>query len=197
MGKPLNSLNFQKKQIDSQRLLKWIFFVIGTWSSWYTVYCYLEKSRLINGSKEVFRYNISSLEECDRLDSNYVASKVNRIKNETNAKVETIKKELNIKLAQSEKENAIVIKSATSFGWLAILVICLVFLINSFIDLQKLICYLKKYYCVKKRLKKVTPQKTEKGSSNQQSVFRQVVEKEKNLLNHAYFQKRRELKLKE
>ena len=147
---------------------------------------------------EVFRYNISSLEECDRLDSNYVASKVNRIKNETNAKVETIKKELNIKLDQIDKEKANVIKAATSFGWLAILVVCLVFLINGLIDCQKLISYLNKYYCVNKRLNEVTPQKKEKPSSNEQkSVFRQVVVKEKNLLNHAYFQKRRELKLKE
>ena len=119
------------------------------------MYCYLEKSRLINGNVEVFRYNISSLEECDRLDSNYVASKVNRIKNETNAKVETIKKELNIKLDQIDKEKANVIKAATSFGWLAALVISLVFLIYGLLDLQKFICYLKKYYCVKKRLNKV------------------------------------------
>ena len=147
---------------------------------------------------EVFRYNISSLEECDRLDSNYVASKVNRMKNETNAKVETIKKELNIKLDQIDKEKANVIKIATGFGWLAILVICLVFLIIGLIDCQKLISYLKKYYCVTKILNKVTPQKKEKPSSNEQkSVFRQFVEKEKNLLNHVYFQKRRELKLKE
>ena len=99
---------------------------------------------------KVFRSNISSLEACDLLDSNYVANKANRIINETVAKVETIKKELNIKLYQIEKEKAIVIKSATSFGWLAVLVICLVFLINGLFDLQKLICYLKKYYCIKK-----------------------------------------------
>ena len=126
------------------------------------MYCYLEKSRIVNSNFEVVRVNISSLEECDRLDSNYIASKVNRIKNETNAKVETINKNWNVKLDQIEKENANVIKAATSFGWLAILMICLIFLINGFLDFQKLICYLKKYYCVKKRLNKVTPQKNRK-----------------------------------
>ena len=64
--------------------------------------------------------------------------------------------------------------------------ICLVFLINVLIDFQKLICYLKKYYCVKKNLNKEFPQKTENLSSKEQkTVFRQVVEKEKNLLNNA------------
>ena len=146
---------------------------------------------MVNSTFEVVRINISSLEECDRFDLNYVVSKVNRIKNETNAKVETIRKELNIKLDIIEKEKAIEIKAATSFSWLAILMICLVFLINVLIDFQKFICYLKKYFCVKNRLNKVTPQKTEKPSSNEQnSVFRQVFEKEKNLFNRVYFQKK-------
>ena len=174
-----------------------MFWSLGTWSSWYTVYCYVEKSRLINGSVKVFRYNISSLEECDRIDSNYVSNKANRIINETDAKVETIKKELNIKLDQIEKEKAIEIKAATSFTLLAILMICLVFLINILIDFQKLICYLKKYYCLKKILNKVTPEKAENSSSNEQkSVFIQVVEQKMNHSYHAYFQKRK-LKLKE
>ena len=147
---------------------------------------------------KVFRYNISCLDECDLLDSNYVAIKASRIKNETNAKVETIKKEFNIKLSQIEKQKAIEIKAASSFSWLAILMICLVFLINVLIDFQKLICYLKKYYSVKNILNKVTPQKTERSSCNEQkSVFRQVVEREKNLMNHAYFLNRRKLILKD
>ena len=152
------------------------------------MYCYLEKSGIVNFTFEVVRINISSLEECDRLDSYYVAGKVNRIKNEKNAEMETIKKELNLKLNQIEKEKAIGIKAATSFSWLAILVICLVFLINVLIDFQKLICYLKKYFCVKKRLNKVL--KNIKVYSDVVSV----VEKETNLFNHAYFQKRRKLK---
>ena len=81
--------------------------------------------------------------------------------------METIKNELNIQLDQIEKEKTIVIKIATGFGWLAILVICLVFLINGLFDLQKLISYLKKYYCVQKRLKKITTQETEHSSSNE------------------------------
>ena len=140
----------------------------------------------------VFRYNVSSLEECDRIDSNYVASKVNRIKNETNAQVETIKKEFNIKLDQIEKEKTIAIKAAAGFGWISILMICLVFLVNGLLDLQKFICYLKNDFCVKKRLNKVTPEQNE-----QKIVFIQVVEQKMNHSYHAYFQKRRKLKLKE
>ena len=153
---------------------------------------------MVNSIFEVVRINISSLEECDRLDLDYVVSKANRIKIETNAKVETIKKELNIKLDQIEKEKAIEIKAATSFTLLAILMICLVFLINILIDFQKLICYLKKNYCLKKILNKVTPEKAENSSSNEQkSVFIQVVEQKMNHSYRAYFQKRRKLKLKE
>ena len=94
----------------------------------------------------MFLYNISSLEDCDRVYSNYLADKVKMIKKETVAQVTTIKKELNIKLDQIEKENSIVIKVATSFSWLAILVISLVFIINALSDIQKLIRYLKKNY---------------------------------------------------
>ena len=98
------------------------------------MYCYLEKIRTFNSSLiEVVRINITSLEECDHLDSSYVVSKTNRIKNETAFKIEKIKKESNIKLEQIEKEKAFLIKTATSFAWLAILMICLVFLINGLI----------------------------------------------------------------
>ena len=158
----------------------------------------MEKIRKINGSDIVFRYNLSSLEECDRLESNYTLMKLKKIKQDEVLTVKKIKEELAAKLEKIEKDKEIQILVSSSFGWLAILMICLVFLINGLIDSQKLICYLKKYYCVKKRLNEVAPQKKEKPSSNKQkSVFRQVVEKEKNLLNHAYFQKRRELKLKD
>ena len=152
----------------------------------------MEKSKSINGSRLVVRYNISSLEECDRLDSNYTLMKLEKIKKDDERTIKKIKEELVVKLAKNEKEKEILYLLAVSFGWLAVLMICLVFLINGFLDLQKLICYIKKYYCIQTILNKVTPQKTEKSTPHEQiSVFRQVVEKEKNLLNHAYFQKRR------
>ena len=156
----------------------------------------MEKIRKINGSDIVFRYNLSSLEECDRLESNYTLMKLKKIKQDEVLTVKKIKEELAAKLEKIEKDKEIQILVSSSFGWLAILMICLVFLINGLIDSQKLICYLKKYYCVKKNLNKEFPQKTENLSSKEQkTVFRQVVEKEKNLFNHAYFQKRMKLKL--
>ena len=118
----------------------------------------LKQIRKINGSDIVFRYNLSSLEECDRLESNYTLMKLKKIKQDEELTIKKIKEELAAKLEKIEKDKEIQIQVATSFGWLAILMICLVFLINGFLDLQKLICYLKKYYCLNKRLNKVIPQ---------------------------------------
>jgi hypothetical protein len=91
----------------------------------------LEKRRTFNSSFiEVVRINISSLENCDRLDVNYIAMKTTRIENETSSKIETINNELKSKLTQLGKEKATIIQAATSFGWLAILMIFLLFFIS-------------------------------------------------------------------
>ena len=47
---------------------------------------------------ETIEFNITSLEECDHLDSNYVEMKAYQITNAAETKVETIKTELDTKL---------------------------------------------------------------------------------------------------
>jgi hypothetical protein len=150
----------------------------GTWNAWYTIYCYMEKRRTFNSSFiEVVRINISSLENCDRLDENYITMKTTRIQNETSKKVETTNNELKSKLAQIGREKAIMIQAATSFAWLAILMIFLLFLVSILIDCQKLISYLKKCYSINTmgRLNNFTPQKEETKTN---SVFKQVIQKD-------------------
>ncbi len=119
------------------------------------------------------RINISSLENCDRLDFNYTIMRSEQIKLDSERKLENIKFELAEKLEINEKKRAHVVKVATSFGWLAILMIFLLFLISILIDCQKLISYLKKYYCIKtkRRLIYVNPQKEKR---KRESVFKQL-----------------------
>jgi hypothetical protein len=119
--------------------------------------------------------------------------KYNKIQNETFDKVESIRNELNTKLTQFDKEKDKLIKTATNFGWLAILVISLLILINILIDCQKLVCNLKKYYCrnINNRLSKATDQSL--SLNKQKNVFKQVIEKDHSLANHSYFQNRRNL----
>jgi hypothetical protein len=134
----------------------------------------VEKRRTINISFiEVVRINISSLENCDRLDFNYTIMRSEQIKLDSERKLENIKFELAEKLEINEKKRAHVVKVATSFGWLAILMIFLLFLISILIDCQKLISYLKKYYCIKtkRRLIYVNPQKEKR---KRESVFKQL-----------------------
>jgi hypothetical protein len=119
--------------------------------------------------------------------------KTTKIQNETFDKLESTRNELKTKLAQFEKEKDKLIKTATSFGWLAILIVSLLILINVLIDLQKLACYLKKYYFrnIKNRLSKATKQNL--SLNKQKNVFKQVIEKDYSLANHSYFQNRRNL----
>ena len=49
---------------------------------------------------KTIEFNITCLEKCDRLDSNYVEMKAYQITNATEAKIETINSKLDIKLKQ-------------------------------------------------------------------------------------------------
>jgi hypothetical protein len=110
------------------------------------VYCVLEKRRHFNSTYvEKVSINISNLEHCDRLDSQYTAFKTDVIKNETEANIEIIKTDLTTKIKQIERNKAETIRTAKCFGWLAIVMMILMFLINVLIDSQKLILYLKNF----------------------------------------------------
>jgi hypothetical protein len=127
---------------------------------------------------------------CDRLlDSSYSIRKTKEIQKEAEIEIKRIDLEVAAKLKYLEKEKEAVIKVASSFGWIAIIMICLLSTIFLFSDLFKLISYLKEnfHYRVKKRPFSFNKEVLKE----RESVFKQVIEKDKKLFNHSYFQKRR------
>ena len=134
---------------------------------------------------------ITSLGDCDRLDSKYTAMKANQMSSETKARGEKIQGELANKLQELKKEKAVVIQTTTGSGWLALLTIFFVFSITFLSDLLKFSLYLQKTkFChIRKRVNKTDDCRVENRIVNEnQSVFRQVFEKEKVLFN-AYLKK--------
>jgi len=71
------------------------------------------------------------------------------IKNETEANIEIIKSDLTLTIKQIERDKAETIRTAKCFGWLAIVMMLLMFLIPVLYDSQKLILYIK-YYILSK-----------------------------------------------
>jgi hypothetical protein len=67
------------------------------------------------------------------------------IKNETEANIEIIKSDLTLTIKQIERDKAETIRTAKCFGWLAIVMMLLTFLIPVLYDSQKLILYIKNY----------------------------------------------------
>jgi len=118
---------------------------LGTWNTWFTVSCVLEKRRRnLNSSLiEIVRINIFDLGNCDRLDTSFSTSKSLEMKNETTKKIEIMKIELEKKLEKIKNKNSTAINTATSFSWLALVVIAFLFLVAIFSDLFKLISFLK------------------------------------------------------
>lgn len=174
----------------------------GRWGSCHTIFCILYKRRKTvdnitnNSIVETMAFEISSLGECDNLDTNYTGMKKNRIINETKITIERITTELAAKLEELEKEKEALIETAKSFAWLASLVILILFLIFFLNDSQRLFCYLKeKSLCViKKRKNKTFDEKVmEIDERVKESVLRQVRQNDAMILNHPYFQKRRNM----
>ena len=92
---------------------------------------------------EIAEFNITRLEECDRLDPKYAETKASEINNDAKIKIETINTAFAKKLEDLEKEKAVLIKTATSLSWLALLVASVFILIIILNDLHKLFSYLK------------------------------------------------------
>jgi uncharacterized membrane protein len=130
---------------------------------------------------------------CDRLlDSSYSISKTIEIQKEAEIEIKRIDSEVAAKLKNLENQKEAVIRVASSFGWIAIIMICLLCTIFLLSDLFMLVSYLKKNY-----RHKVNKTRKNKLSVNRdilkerESVFRQVIEYNKKLSNHSYFQKRK------
>ena len=129
-------------------------------------------------------FEIKSLGDCDRLDSNYTAMKANHINNETKEKVVTIQVELVKKLKELEKEKAIVFRTATSFTWVALMMIVILFSIIFLTDIMKLINYLNKIKSRNTAIVNTTPSiKNLNNNDVKRSVFQLVTEREKDLFD--------------
>ena len=172
------------------------------WNSWYTIHCVMFKTRkflnnITNKSyTEIKEFNITNLEECDRLDPNYAKMKASEINNDAKIKVETINIAFAKKLKDLEKEKAVVIQTATSLSWLAILVSSVFIFIIILNDLHKLFSFLKENssFLNRKRENKINPPTIAIiNKKERENVFKQVVAKDNYLFNHSYFQKRRNM----
>ncbi len=77
---------------------------VATWNSWYTVFCYLDKKRVFNNSfTETIRINITNLEFCDRLDSNYALIKSRKITSDAEIEITMRKADIAAKIKQIER----------------------------------------------------------------------------------------------
>jgi len=92
---------------------------------------------------EIAEFNITRLEECDRLDPNYTEIKAIQINEKTKKTIETINTAFAKKLEDLDKEKAVLIKTAKSLSWLALLVASVFILIIILNDLHKFFSYLK------------------------------------------------------
>jgi hypothetical protein len=166
---------------------------VATWNSWYTVYYYFDKRRILNYSfTETIRINITNLEFCDRLDSNYSLFKSRKITSDAEKEVNMRKADIAAKIKQIEKDSEVVKIASISFTWFAILIISVFFLILIINDLFKLVAFMKKHHCslnvkIEKRMnKKILGDSKLKEKEN---LFKQVIEKDKYLFQHPYYQK--------
>ena len=106
---------------------------LGFWNSWYTIYCVLQKRRKFNSSVvEIINVTITSLDECDRLDFNYSLLKFKKIQINADLEIKRRKESIEIKLKQIEKDFESYQMIVTSFSWLAVVMISLVFIMVSF-----------------------------------------------------------------
>ncbi len=145
---------------------------------------------------EIKEFNITSLEECDRLDPKYAEIKATEINNEAIVKVQTINTAFANKLKDLEKEKAVLIQTATSLSWLALLVTSVFILIIILNDLHKLFSFLKEnssFLNRKNEIIKISKTIQNINKNEKENVFKEVVAKDKYLFNHSYFQKRRNM----
>ncbi len=128
----------------------------------------------------IAEFNITNLEECDRLDSNYTEMKAIQINNKTKNTIQTINNVLAKKLNELEKEKAVLTKTATSLSWLALVVASGFILIIILSDLHKLFSFLKENssFLNRKRENKINPPIIAIiNKKERENVFKQVVKK--------------------
>jgi hypothetical protein len=144
---------------------------------------------------EIKEFNITSFEECDRLDPKYAEIKANVINNDAIIKVQTINTAFANKLKDLEKDKAVLIKTATSLSWLALLVASIFIFIIILNDLHKLFSFIKEnsLFWNRKRKNKKKTQQISDNKSEKENVFKQVMAKDKYLFNHSYFQNKRNM----
>jgi hypothetical protein len=145
---------------------------------------------------EIAEFNITRLEECDRLDPNYTEIKAIQINEKTKKTIETINTAFAKKLEDLDKEKAVLIKTAKSLSWLALLVASVFILIIILNDLHKFFSYLKENssFLNRKRENQKIPPTIERINKNEKgNVYKQVMAKDVDLFNHSYFQERRNM----
>ena len=166
---------------------------VATWNSWYTVYCYFDKRRILNYSfTETIRLNITNLEFCDRLDSNYSLFKSRKITSDAEKEVNMRKSDIASKIKQIEKDSEVVKIASISFTWFAILIISVFFLILIINDLFKLVVFIRKQHCSPKiQIQKTINNRIPEDSKlkEKENIFKQVIEQDKYLFQHPYYQK--------
>jgi hypothetical protein len=98
------------------------------------------------------------------------------------------------KIKQIEKDSEVVKIASRSFTWFAILMISLFFIILILNDLFRFVVFMKKQHCclnvkIEKKMNKKIPDNSK--LNEKESVFKQVIEKDKYLFQHPYYQKSR------
>ena len=167
------------------------------WNYWYTSLCILYKRGAIVNSlnisyMETVSFEITKLDVCDYLDSNYTTIKINQISDKSEAELEKIKVEVASKLQELEKEKTVISKS---FCWVVITVFSIFCVITILNDIVKLFFHLKNSYSNWNiKIKNKITLETTKNMNVEGSgiMLRQVIEKSKALSNHRYFQKPRD-----
>ncbi len=125
-----------------------MFLNVGEWGNWYTTKCSVEKLRynISNHSEVVVKtFSVRNVQGCDNFDSNYAELKTIEIKNKLIQQINTVKTELSFKIKQIETERIAQIQTASSFSWLAILILSLLLSIAILNDLYSFIRFLQKH----------------------------------------------------
>jgi hypothetical protein len=135
-----------------------LFLNVGEWGNWYTTKCSVEKLRynISNHSEVVIKtFLIRNEQGCDNFDSNYAELKAIEIKNKLIEQINTVKTDLYFKIKQIETERVAQIQTVSSFSWLAILILSLLFAIAILNDLYNFIRFLQKngYFTIKQRIR--------------------------------------------
>ena len=129
---------------------------------------------------------------CDILDTGFVSLKYNSYLNNTSNEISILGTNLKNRLQQAEAQASTTRKIATSFLWLAVVMISIVFLVALLIDLQRFVSFFMKNMHLEKRdinKREISDSKIV-ANDDIRSVFKKVIDKDNILNNRLHFKSR-------